>query len=248
MIGIKTHDVTVEFPLYKGGSRSLKKLLLAKAARGNLARDVHDRVVVKALDRLNFRIGDGERVALIGRNGAGKSTLLRTLAGIFEPSGGSVEVDGSISTLLESTLGLDFDSTGRENIILRGMYLGKHPKTMRGYVDEIVEFAELGNYIDMPVRTYSAGMMLRLSFATATCVGAEILLMDEWVAAGDMHFIEKAEARLAEHIRAARILVFATHSMELAEKWCNRAFLLEEGHIVADGATPEIIEHYRRRG
>jgi ABC-type polysaccharide/polyol phosphate transport system ATPase subunit len=167
------------------------------------------------------------------------------MAGIFEPSSGSISINGSIGTLLESTLGLDPDSTGRENIILRGIYLGIHPKEMKEHTGEIAEFAELGNFIDMPVRTYSAGMMLRLAFASATCVQSEVLLMDEWIAAGDIHFIAKANKRLEDKITSAMIMVLATHTLDLAEKWCNRAILLDQGRIVLSGPVHEIVEHYK---
>jgi lipopolysaccharide transport system ATP-binding protein len=244
MVKIVAHDASVEFPLYQGGSRSLKKLILNATKISNLQR-AGNRIVVRAIDGANFTIHDGERIALIGPNGAGKTTMLRLIAGIFEPSSGTIDVTGSIATLLEATLGLDYDSTGRENIILRGIYLGIHPNRMRRYADEIAEFAELGAYLDMPIRTYSSGMMLRLAFATTTQVRHEVLLMDEWLATGDLHFMHKAEARLEDYISASRIMVFATHSLSLAEKWCNRAFLLNQGHIIADGPVSQIVERYR---
>lgn len=244
MAHIEARHLAVEFPLYQGSSRSLKKSILSRKSRGNIAQDASDRIVVRALNDLSFQIFDGQRVALLGFNGAGKTTLLRILGGIFEPTTGIVNVEGNVATLLESSLGLDLDSTGRENIILRGMYLDIHPAQMRKHVDEIVAFTELEAFIDMPVRTYSAGMGMRLAFATATCVQSEVLLMDEWIAAGDIHFIEKANKRLENSITAARIMVFATHSLELAAKWCNRAMFLEQGRIVNYGPVDEIIEQY----
>lgn len=245
MIRIEAHEASVAFPLYQGANRSLKKLILAASTRGNVGRDATNRIIVQAINRVSFTIQDGDRIALIGRNGAGKTTMLRLLAGIFEPSSGRLDVTGKIAALLESTLGLDPESTGRENIILRGIYLGIKPRAMRCHADEIAEFAELGPYIDMPVRTYSSGMMLRLAFAATTCLPSEVLLMDEWLATGDLHFMAKAEARLEQYIAHSRIMVFATHSMTLAEKWCNRAFWLDQGHLVAHGPVAEVIEQYR---
>jgi ABC-type polysaccharide/polyol phosphate transport system ATPase subunit len=242
MARIEAQAAAVEFPLYQG-NRSLKRLILS---RGNLRRDATQRIIVRALDHVTFTINDGDRVALIGRNGAGKTTMLRLLAGIFEPSSGTIDVTGKVATLLDTTLGLDPESTGRENIILRGIYLGVKPRDMRGYADEIADFAELGSYIDMPVRTYSSGMMLRLAFAATTCIRTEVLLMDEWLATGDLHFMHKAEARLENYITASRIMVFASHSLTLVEKWCHRAFWLDHGRIVADGPVADIVAQYRK--
>ena len=244
MVQIIAREASVEFPLYQGGNRSLKKLILGATKLSNLRR-TGNRIVVRALDGVNFTIHDGDRIALIGHNGAGKTTLLRLIAGIFEPSSGTIDVSGKVATLLEATLGLDSESTGRENIILRGIYLGIHPQEMRRYADAIAEFAELGHYLDMPIRTYSSGMMLRLAFAATTQVQQEVLVMDEWLATGDLHFLEKAEARLEEFIAASRIIVFATHSLTMAEKWCNRAFLLNQGRIIADGPVKQVVDHYR---
>lgn len=247
MAYLRPRAVTVDFPIYRGSSRSLKKALLARSTQGNLARDAFDRITVRALHGVNFDIGDGERVALIGANGAGKSTLLKVLGSILEPTEGRFLCDGRVSALLDAMVGLEPLATGRENIILRGMYLGIQPRDMRPHVEEIVDFTELGHYIDMPVRSYSSGMMIRLAFAVSTCVPTEVLLMDEWLAAGDQHFLAKAHDRMANYVRQSNILVLASHSMPLLEQWCDRGILLERGSIVADGPIRDVLAEYESR-
>lgn len=244
MTSLHLDHVVLDYPIYHGSSRSLKKALLAASTQGNLARDALDRVNVRALNDVTLHLHTGDRLAVIGSNGAGKTTLLKVLAGIFEPSQGRVSAVGRVSALLDAQVGLNPDSTGRENIILRGMYMDVRPRDMRRHVDDIIQFTELGPYVDMPVRTYSAGMMVRLAFAIATSVPPEILLMDEWLAAGDAHFLKRAHKRLEDFVRASSILVFASHSMELLEKWCNRAILLKEGRAVAEGDVKEVAATY----
>ncbi len=247
MAYLRLRNLSVEFPLYLGGSRSLKKALLAASSQGNVGRDALDRVTVRALNQLTLDIEDGDRLAVIGGNGAGKTTLLRVLAGIFQPTQGRLFASGRVSALLNPSVGLDPDSTGRENILLRGVYLGIHPREMRPRIDEVARFAELGSFLDMPVRTYSAGMMIRLAFAVSTCVPTEILLMDEWLSAGDAHFLARARERMANFVRISKIMVLATHSMALAEEWCNRGLLLDQGRVIASGPVHEVVALYRER-
>lgn len=241
-------DVSVEFPIYSGGSRSLKKTLFHSTTQGNLARDASDRITVMALNGITLDIKHGDRLAIIGANGAGKSTLLKVLAGIYAPTGGRMHAEGRVSALLTASVGLNPDVTGRENIIIRGMYMDVHPRDMRAHVDEIAEFTELGSFIDMPVRTYSSGMMVRLCFAVATSVRPEILLMDEWLAAGDAAFLHKARQRMEDFVSGTSILVLASHTMPLLEEWCNRAILLDQGRIVASGSVKEIATIYQGHG
>jgi ABC-type polysaccharide/polyol phosphate transport system ATPase subunit len=241
---VRLREVGVDFPLYQGSSRSLKKAIIASSTRGNLAQDAFDRVLVRALADLTFAIERGDRVGLLGSNGAGKTTLLRVLAGIFEPTSGTVEISGRISALLNVSVGLNPEATGRENILLRGMYMNMHPKQMRNFAEEIIEFTELGEYIDMPARTYSSGMMVKLAFAISTCVPPEILLMDEWLSAGDARFLAKAKKRMADFVNRSSILVLASHSMELLREWCKTGILLEHGHAVAIGPIDEIVDAY----
>jgi homopolymeric O-antigen transport system ATP-binding protein len=245
MAFLRLRNLSVEFPIYQGSSRSLKKLLVATTTQGNLARDATQRVNVRALNDVNLDIEDGDRVGLIGANGAGKTTLLRILAGIYLPTRGQVYSSGKISALLDVSLGLNPDATGLENIILRGMYMNIHPREMRMRVDDIAEFTELGAYLDMPARTYSAGMMVRLGFAVSTCIRPEILLMDEWLSAGDARFLDKAQRRMEQFVGSSNILVLASHSLDLLRSWCNRGILLQHGRIVAQGDINEVVAAYQ---
>ena len=243
---LRLHYVSVEFPIYQASSRSIKKLLLASSTRGNIARDANDRINVRALSRISFDVADGDRFALIGLNGAGKTTLLKVLAGVYEPTSGRFASSGRVSSLLDMNLGFNFDATGRENIILRGMYMDIHPREMRERAAEAAEFTELGDYLDMPVRTYSAGMIIRLAFAASTCTPPDVLIMDEWLTAGDAQFLEKAQRRVESLVRASSILVLASHSLELVQQWCNRGILLHQGRAAMIGPVEEIIASYRR--
>ncbi len=232
--------LSVEFPLYHASSRSLRKLVLARAGL-RLRTDPANRVVVAALRDLSFRIGRGERVALIGHNGAGKTTLLRTLAGIYQPVAGTLEVSGRIGALIDLLDGIDPNSTGRENIVLRCLYRGMSPREARARSEGIGAFSGLGQFLDLPIRAYSAGMAVRLSFAIATMIEPSILLMDEWLAAGDAAFQTQAQGKLEQLVAEADILVLATHNMAMARAWCDRAIRMEQGRIVADGPVAEVI-------
>lgn len=247
MAFIRLRDVAVEFPIYNGGSRSLKKLLLHATTKGNIGKDARDRITVAALAGVNLDIRHGDRLALIGANGAGKSTLLKVLAGVYEPTCGQVHASGRVSALLTASVGLNADATGRENIVMRGMFMNIHPREMRARVDEVAEFTELGYYIDMPVRTYSAGMLIRLCFAAATAFPPEILLMDEWLSAGDAGFLAKARKRMTDFVAGSSILVLASHTLPLLQEWCNRAVLLDQGRIVASGSVEEVTALYEAR-
>jgi lipopolysaccharide transport system ATP-binding protein len=231
---IVAKNLAVEFPLYSNAHRSLKNKVLHATTGGRLARAAGDRVVVKALDDLNFDIKAGDRVGLSGHNGSGKTTLLRVLAGAYEPVSGSLEVQGRIASLLDLSLGMDHDATGYENIFLRGILMGLTPREIRAKTQEIAEFTELGEYLDMPVRTYSSGMQLRLAFAVSTSVNADILIMDEWLSVGDADFNQKAEKRLDSLVKNTAILVVASHSPDLIAKVCNRAFRLEHGRLAQE--------------
>ena len=243
---LRLRDVSVDFPIYSGGSRSLKKVLFNRTTQGNLARDARDRITVQALSDITLDIANGDRLAIIGANGAGKSTLLKVLAGIYAPTRGHMHASGRVSALLTPSIGLNPDATGRENVITRGMFMDVHPRQMRDRVDEIADFTELGYYMDMPVRTYSSGMMVRLCFAVATSVRPEILLMDEWIGAGDAAFFAKAQQRMTDFLSATSILTLASHSLPLLQEWCNRAVLLDHGRITATGSVEEVAAFYTR--
>src|SRR5436190_1189630 len=243
---IRLDGVSVLFPVYQAGSRSLKKRILFHGSRGNIGRDARDQIVVAALREISLSVAVGDRVALIGSNGAGKTTLLRTMAGIYEPVEGEVRTRGRISPMLDINLGIDADLNGYDNIRLRAALLGLSTPEIEGRLPEIAEFTELGDYLDMPVRTYSAGMMLRLSFAVATCFQPEILLMDESILTGDARFLGKAEARIQSFIEQASALVLASHSLELTKRWCNKGLWLDQGRVRMWGPIDDVVEEYRK--
>ena len=237
--------VSVVFPVYQAGSRSLKKRVLFHSSAGNIGRDAKDHLVIAALSDISLSLTVGDRVALIGANGAGKTTLLRTMAGIYEPVRGQVRTRGRISPMFDINLGIDGDLNGFDNIRVRALLLGLQPAEIERRLLEIAEFTELGDYLDMPVRTYSAGMILRLSFAVATCFEPEILLMDELILAGDAHFLSKAEVRIQSFIERASVLVLASHSLELTKRWCNKGIWLDQGRIREFGPIEPVIEKYQ---
>jgi ABC-type polysaccharide/polyol phosphate transport system ATPase subunit len=237
--------VCVSFPVYQGGSRSLKKSLLSRSSAGRIARDAHDRITIDALRDISLSLTSGDRLALIGTNGAGKTTLLRVMAGIYEPVAGALSVHGRISPMFDIGLGIDTDLSGYDNIRMRGLLLGLSAREIEQLLPEIAEFTELGDYLDVPVRTYSSGMTLRLTFAVATCFEPEILLMDEWILAGDAHFMTKAQARIDAFVQKASVLVLASHNLEVCQRWCNKGLWLQEGKIRAFGQISDVIKDYQ---
>jgi ABC-2 type transport system ATP-binding protein/lipopolysaccharide transport system ATP-binding protein len=242
----RLHGVSVSFPVYSTGNRSLKNAMLAATTGGRIGSDANH-VIVKALDQVSLRLDHGDRVALIGHNGAGKTTLLRVLAGIFEPLVGDVRIEGKVTPMFDVSLGIDPESTGYENIILRGLYLGLTKAETMARIDDIAAFTELGQFLNLPVRTYSAGMQARLAFAMATCIDPEILLLDEGVGAGDAEFLERANQRLDAFVNRAGILVLASHSTELVRKFCTKVILMEHGRKVWTGEVDEGLAFYRDR-
>jgi homopolymeric O-antigen transport system ATP-binding protein len=240
---IEVENVSVLFPLYHGSSRSLKKMVVA-AASGRLARDQQQRVVVRALSEINLHLESGDRLGLVGNNGAGKTTLLRVLAGIYEPVVGRLRVQGSLNALLDPNLGMNMELTGRENIMLRGLYNGLPRSALPRLEEDVAEFAGLSDFLDLPVRIYSAGMVVRLGFALATAIKPQILLMDEWFLAGDAAFLEKARHRLEAMVRGADILVLSSHQADIVQAWCTRVLWLDQGKVVADGPADEVMERY----
>lgn len=244
MAEIEFNDVCVDFPIYNATGRSLKKRLLQVATGGQLGADSNGRVVVRALENLNINLRDGDRVGIVGHNGAGKTTLLRLLSGVYMPTSGTARIQGAIGSLIAISLGIDPEATGRENIFLRGGLLGLKKQEINRQLDEIIEFSELGDFVDMPVRTYSTGMHLRLAFAVSTVLRPEILLMDEWLSVGDEGFKYKAEERMKELVKNTNILVIATHSRDLLTHTCNRAIWLEHGRIRMDADAATVAEAY----
>jgi ABC-type polysaccharide/polyol phosphate transport system ATPase subunit len=238
---IELRGVTVDLPVYGASSRSIRRAVLNLSTGGRLMRDTHHHMVIRALDGVSFSMNDGDRLGLIGHNGSGKSTLLRVLAGIYPPSSGYLSVNGEISSVLDLAAGLDFEATGEENIRFLARYRGRSQRDVIDSMDEIADFSELGAYLQMPVKTYSQGMLARLIFATATSFKPEILVMDEWIAAGDAAFIAKAQARLESLVSSSRAFVLASHSHDIIGRFCNKVAVMDHGKLVAFGPTEEVM-------
>ncbi len=225
--------------------RSLKSLLGNVVKKNNKPRkarvaDIH------ALKDISISIQRGERVGLIGHNGAGKSTFLKTVAGLYPISSGRITVNGKIRSLFDLSLGFEPDATGRENIFYRGLLLGLTPAFIREKEEEIIEFAGLGEFINYPIKTYSAGMQVRLAFAISTAVGGDILLLDEVIGAGDANFMKKAKQRIHQLVEHSEILILATHDMASLQGICQRTLVLHQGAIVFDGPTDQAINEYNK--
>ena len=243
MAHILFDHVTIDFPIYNARNRSLKNKVM-QVATGGIVNFGAEGTVIRALSDVSFEISEGERVGLVGHNGAGKSTLLRVLTNVYAPVSGRVQILGDIGSLVDISLGIDGEATGRENIFIRAALLGLRRDQIEDKFEEIVEFSELGDFIDMPVRTYSSGIHLRLAFAVATVIRPEILLMDEWLSVGDAAFNKKAEKRLNDLLQSSRILVLASHSRDLIEKTCTRALWFEHGKLKMDSGPKEVCRAY----
>lgn len=241
---ILLNNVSVDIPIFNSQGRSLKKTIMGMATGGRIGLTESGRTVVRSLDHLNLEIKSHERVGLIGHNGAGKSTLLRVLSSVYEPTEGVAKIKGSIGSLIDISLGIDLEATGLENIYLRSALLGIPKKNVDKELNSLVEFIELGDFINMPVRTYSTGMHMRLAFAVSTMISPDILLMDEWLSVGDQSFQEKAENRLNRLIERTNILVIATHSRRLIERCCTRVLWLEHGRLKMDGSPEQVCPLY----
>ena len=241
---ILLNNVSVDIPIFNSQGRSLKKTIMGMATGGRIGLTESGKTVVRSLDHLNLEIKSHERVGLIGHNGAGKSTLLRVLSSVYEPTEGFAKINGSIGSLIDISLGIDLEATGLENIYLRSALLGISKKKVDKELNSIVEFTELGDFINMPVRTYSTGMHMRLAFAVSTMISPDILLMDEWLSVGDQSFQEKAENRLNRLIERTNILVIATHSRRLIERCCTRVLWLEHGRLKMDGSPVQVCPLY----
>lgn len=247
MASITLENVSVSFPVYSSATRSIKNRLIQSATGGQIRSESgSDRIsVVQALQDINLKLESGDRIGLVGHNGAGKTTLLRVLGGIYEPNEGRVSIKGSTVPLFDISLGMDPESTGYENILLRGLYLGLSRSQMRARLDEIADFTELGDFLNLPIRTYSAGMRMRLAFAVSTSVAPDILLIDEGIGAGDAAFLEKASQRLKLFTEQVSIIVLSSHSEALISKMCTKAVLMEHGRVVGSGTTEEVLELYK---
>lgn len=246
MTSLLVDNVSVDFPIY-GSHRSLRKVLFARATGGLVEQGSgrhQGKMVVKALTNISFELKEGDRIGLIGHNGAGKSTLLKVLAGVYEPISGRVLADGKITPLFDMMPGLDGEDTGYQNIVTAGMLLGMSREEAESKIPEIERFSELGEYLSLPVRTYSSGMTARLGFAVATVIEPGILLMDEGLGAGDARFAERMTQRLNEFIGRSRVIVLATHSEGMMRSMCNRAALMHNGHLIKLGDVQEVLDMY----
>ena len=246
MARIQINQISVQFPIYNADTRSLKTRLVHMTTGGRIGRDAGNRVCVEALTDVTLTFEHGDRVALVGHNGAGKTTLLRVLAGIYEPVRGTLSCEGRVVSLFDLSLGMNPEASGFENIMLRGRFLGLNGRQVRERMDDIAAFTELGDYLAMPVRTYSTGMALRLAFAVCTSIEPEIMVMDEWIGAGDAAFLEKATHRLDDFIGRAGILVVASHSTALLEKNCNKGVLMHAGRDEAFGPIGDVLRAYEK--
>jgi lipopolysaccharide transport system ATP-binding protein len=244
MAHITLKQASVVLPIFNSSARSLTNKIVSAATGGALTAQKGGHLSIEALRDLDLTIVAGDRLGIVGHNGSGKSTLLRLLSGIFEPSSGSIERSGSIASLVDISLGINGENTGRENIFLRGKLMGLSKKDIDAKIDEIIEFSELGDYINLPVRIYSSGMLLRLAFSVSTSITADILIMDEWLSVGDGAFAERASARLSGLVDESEILIIASHDRDLIEKTCNKVVWLEHGHIKKIGATQETTSEY----
>ena len=247
MASVCLQHVSVSFPIYAASTRSIKNRLLQSATGGQiLATAGSSRItLIRALHDINLDLKSGDRIGLVGHNGAGKTTLLRVVAGIYEPNEGRVCIHGRTVPLFDIRLGMDPESTGYENILLRGLYLGLTKRQINAHIDDISEFTELGDFLNLPIRTYSAGMQMRLAFAVSTSVAPEILLLDEGIGAGDASFLQKASNRLKNFTEKVSIIVLSSHSEHLISTMCNKALLMQHGNVIAAGRSDEILEQYR---
>ena len=241
---IELRNVGVDFPVFNASALSLKNRMLSAVTGGAIDRKYDGSVIVKGLQNINLTIKAGERVGLIGHNGAGKTTLLRVLSGIYAPTEGEAIINGECVSLINISLGIDPEATGRENIKLRSAMIGFTPKETREKVDEIIEFSGLGDFIDKPFRTYSSGMQLRLAFAVSTAIRPQILILDEWLSTGDEEFRHRAEKRMKEVVDSTDILILASHSRQLLLENCNRVVWLEHGKIKMDRCDADVLNSY----
>jgi ABC-type polysaccharide/polyol phosphate transport system ATPase subunit len=250
MSAIVLDNVYLNFPIY-GGSRSFRKALFERAIGGFIQHDAlkggRDRVIINALKGVSLELNDGDRLGLVGHNGAGKSSLLKVLAGVYEPTVGRVLVSGAITPYFDMVPGMDLEDTGYESIITAGLLLNLKRREIEAKIPEIEEFSELGEYLSLPLRTYSSGMIARLGFSLATTLQPDILLIDEGVGAGDARFAERAAQRMKQFIGNCNILVLASHADELVTSFCNKAALMESGTIVDIGPVSSILSLYHEK-
>ena len=242
-VRVDTWDACVDFPIFDAKTRSIKKSVLGRAG-GVIGANDSNVVVVEALKQINLHLEHGDRIGLVGHNGAGKSTLLRLLSGIYEPTRGACSIKGRVAPVFDLGVGMDPEISGYENIVIRGMFLGMSRREMLRKMDDIAEFTELGDYLSMPLRTYSTGMRVRVALGVVTSIDPEILILDEGIGAVDAEFMKKARIRLQELVARSGILVFASHSNEFLAQLCDRALWIDHGAIRMDGGIEEVMHAY----
>src|SRR6516165_1320690 len=240
MAYIDLDRVSLTFHVRKCGRVSLKEFLVRQMYR----QSVNPIMEVRALRDVTLHIGEGERVGIIGHNGAGKSTILKLLAGVYPPTNGTRQVDGQISSLFDIALGFETDASGWENIMYRGYLQGETPTTIKDKIQGIADFSELGEFLAMPVRYYSAGMMVRLAFSIATAIEPEILLVDEVLSVGDMAFQQKARQRMRDMMAKARLIVMVSHDLTSLAQFCTRGIWMDHGAIRMDGPIEKVTAAY----
>ncbi|OYX97369.1 MAG: sugar ABC transporter ATP-binding protein [Hyphomicrobium sp. 32-62-53] len=246
MAHVVLDDVCVSFPIYGQSSQSLKKRVIGSVVGGGLTHTDGMPVVVNALSDVCMELVDGDRLGLIGHNGAGKTTLLRVIAGIYPAVSGKMTIDGRVTPLIDTRLGLEMEGTGYENILLRGLYLGHDRAAIDAAIGDIADFSELGEYLDLPVRTYSSGMLSRLLFAISTAFDPEILVLDEGIGAGDAAFMGRIRQRTDAFMKTASIVVMASHSDAFIQAHCNIGAVMEHGRIKSFGEVGEQIKLYQQ--
>ncbi|PWU13153.1 MAG: hypothetical protein C5B49_15095 [Bdellovibrio sp.] len=239
---ISVQDLTLTYTVYFDRTHSLKEFVMNQLHRRKYVERASEDF--NGLNRVNLHVKEGERLGVIGRNGAGKSSLLKVIAGILKPSQGTVKTRGSIHPLIEISAGFNPEFSGRENIYLNGYMLGFERKNIKAKEKEIIEFSELSEFIDVPVKYYSSGMSVRLAFTIATSIDPEILIFDEMLSAGDAAFIEKAKARMQTLIDRARAILLVSHDLELIKNFTTRTIVLHHGEIIFDGAPKEAVKTY----
>jgi len=244
MAHVRLQKVSLEYPIITPRSQAIKTALFTRL--GGSISDRDRTVIVRALHNIDLDLADGDRLGIVGHNGAGKSTILKVISRIYEPQSGKVDVSGSLSSLVDITLGMDGEATGWDNIRFRGAFMGFTSAQTRDLAPSIAEFCELGDYMNLPLRTYSSGMFMRLAFAIATSVHPEIIVMDEMIGAGDAGFIDKAVARLNGMLGGSKILVMASHSNATIRKFCNKALWLTNGGIRAFGPVDPVLVDFER--
>ena len=243
VVSIDIEGAAVDFPVFDAKTRSLKKAVLGRAG-GRIGTE--SKVpIIEALRDITLSLRQGDRVALVGHNGAGKSTLLRLMSGIYEPTRGRARVVGKVAPVFDLAVGMDPEISGLDNILIRGLFLGMTRKEMEARVDDIAAFTELGDYLEMPLRTYSTGMRVRLALGVVTSVDPQILLLDEGIGAVDAEFLAKARDRLKELVDRSGMLVFASHSDEFLADLCSTAIWMEHGTIKEHGPLRDVLHHYK---